>query len=75
MSYPIPGGIKVRTADGHALTYPNAELISITFERQPYSWPEKLEFAGIILMVIAVWLLITWLDIRRFRDLLNRKRL
>jgi hypothetical protein len=69
VSYPTSGGIRVRTPDRQAITYPNAELISISFERKPYSWPEKLEFAGIILAVFAVWLLIAWPDIRKFRAL------
>lgn len=69
VSYPILGGIRVRTPDGHAVTYPNAALVSMTVERHPYSWPEQLEFAGICLAVLAVWLLIAWPDIRRFRAL------
>jgi hypothetical protein len=74
-SYPLSGGIQVRAPEGRAVTYPNAALISMASERQPYAWSEKLEFAGIFLGVLAVWLLIAWPDIRRFRDLLNRKRL
>ena len=54
--------------------YPNAALMNMTFEPQPYSWPERLEIAGIILAVLAVWLLIALPDLRGLRELLNRKR-
>jgi hypothetical protein len=45
------------------------------FPLRPYTWPEKLTITGIFLAVVAVWLLITWPDLRRLRELLNQKRL
>jgi hypothetical protein len=74
VSHPFFGGLQVRTPDGHVTTYPNAALVSMTFEPQPYSWPERLEIAGIVLAVLAVWLLIALPDLRGLWELLNRKR-
>jgi hypothetical protein len=74
VSHPFFGSLQVRTPDGRVTTYPNAALVSMTFEPQPYSWPERLEIAGIFLAVLAVWLLITWPDLRWLWQRLNRKR-
>jgi hypothetical protein len=74
VSHPFFGGLRVRTPDGRVTTYPNAALVSMTFEPQPYSWPEKLEMAGIVLAVLAVWLLIAWPDLRWLWERLNRRR-
>jgi hypothetical protein len=74
VSHPFFGGLQVRTPDGRVTTYPNAALVSLAFEPQPYSWPEKLEMAGIVLAVLAVWLLIAWPDLRWFGERLNRRR-
>jgi hypothetical protein len=75
VSHPFFGGLQVRTPDGQVRTYPNAALLGMKFEPQPYSWPERLEIAGIILGVLAVWLLIALPDLRRLWELLSRKRL
>ena len=47
VSHPFFGGLQVRMPDGRLTTYPDAALVSMRFERQPYSWPEKLKMAGI----------------------------
>jgi hypothetical protein len=75
VSHPLFGGLQVRTPDGRVMTYPNAALVSMTFEPQPYSWPERLEIAGIVLAVLAAWLLIALPDLRWLWERLNRKRL
>jgi hypothetical protein len=69
--HPFFGGLQVRTPDGYVTTYPNAALVSMAFKPQPYSWPERLEIAGIVLAVLVVWLLIALPDLREFLD---RKR-
>jgi hypothetical protein len=74
VSHPFFGGLQVRTPDGGMTTYPDAALVSMKFEPQPYSWPEKLKIAGIGLAVLAVWLLITWPELRWLWERLNRKR-
>jgi len=74
VSHPFFGGLQVRTPDGHVTAYPNAALVGMTFEPQPYSWPERLEIAGIVLAVLAVWFLIALPDLRWLWERLNRKR-
>jgi hypothetical protein len=75
VAHPFFGGLRVHTPDGRVTTYPNAALVGMTFEPRPYSWPEKLKVAGICLAVLAVWLLITWPELRWLWERLNRKRL
>ena len=74
VSHPFFGRLQVRTPDGHVTTYPDAALVSMAFEPQPYSWPERLEIAGIVLAVLAVWLLIAWPELRWLWERLNRNR-
>ena len=74
VSHPLFGGLQVRAPDGRVMTYPKAAVMSMMFEPQPYSWPERLEIAGIILTVLAVWLLIALPELRWLWELLNRKR-
>jgi hypothetical protein len=54
VSHPFFGGLQVRMPDGRVTTYPDAALVGMAFEPQPYSWPERLEIAGIVLAVLAV---------------------
>jgi hypothetical protein len=75
VSHPLFGGLQVRTPDGRVTAYPDAALVGMTFEPQPYSWPEKLKVAGICLAVLAAWLLIAWPDLRWLWERLHRKRL
>ena len=65
VTHPFFGGLQVRMPDGQVTTYPDAALVNMKFTPQPYSWPERLEIAGIILAVLAVWLLIALPDLRR----------
>ena len=74
VSHPLFGGLQVRTPDGRVTTYPDAALVSMTFGPQPYSWLERLEIAGIVLAVLAAWLLIAWPELRWLCERLNRKR-
>jgi hypothetical protein len=74
VSHPLFGGLQVRTPDGHVMTYPDAALVGMKFEPQPYSWPEKLKIAGIFLAVLAVWLVITWPELRWLWERLDRRR-
>jgi hypothetical protein len=74
VSHPFFGGLRVRTPDGRVTAYPNAALVGMTFEPQPYSWPERLEIAAIVLGVLAAWLLIAWPELRWLWERLNRKR-
>jgi len=73
-SHPFFGGLQVRTPDGRLTTYPDTALVMMKFPLQPYTWPEKLTIAGIFLAVLAVWLVITWPDLRWLWERLNRKR-
>ena len=71
VSHPLFGGLQVRTPDGRVTTYPDAALVMMKFPLRPYAWPEKLTVTGIFL---AVWLLVTWPDLRWLWERLNRKR-
>ena len=57
------------------MTYPDAALVMMKFPLRPCTGPEKLTVTGIFLAVLAVWLLITWPDLRWLWERLNRKRL
>jgi hypothetical protein len=72
--HPLFGGLQVRAPDGRVTAYPDAALVMMKFSLRPYTWPEKLTIAGICLAVLAVWLLITWPDLRWLWERLNRKR-
>jgi hypothetical protein len=74
VSHPFSGGLQVRTPDGRVTTYPDAALLMMKFPLRPYSWPEKLKITGIFVGVLAVWLLITWPELRWLWGRLNRKR-
>ena len=74
VSHPLFGGLQLRTPNGQVMTYPEAALVMMKFPLRPYTWPEKLKMAGIILAVLAVWLLITWPELRWLWERLNRKR-
>jgi hypothetical protein len=51
VTHPFVGGLQVRTPDGQVTTYPDAALVMMKFQPQPYSWPEKLKIGGIVLAV------------------------
>jgi hypothetical protein len=74
VSHPFFGGLQVRTPDGHVTTYPDAALVGMAFEPHPYTRPERLEIAGIVLAVLAVRLLIAWPDLRGLWERQNRNR-
>ena len=74
VSHPFFGGLRVRTPDGGVTTYPDAALVMMKFEPQPYTWPEKLKVAGICLAVLAVWLVIAWPELRWLWERLSRRR-
>jgi hypothetical protein len=74
VSHPFFGGLQVRTPDDRVTTYPDAALVMAKFPLRPYPWPEKLTITGIFLAVLAVWLLITWPELRWLWERLNRKR-
>jgi hypothetical protein len=75
VSHPLFGGLQVRTPEGRVMTYPDAAVLMMKFPLRPYTWLERFTIAGIFLAVLAVWLLITWPDLRWLWERLNRKRL